>query len=157
MTYERDETPGPSDRQTSRNSFPRHGDRDRYLPLQLGAAGLHCARQEPECRSMAARRISQYRTSMRPDGNSPHRYIVDLFLEFVRTVPAQWRSGSSKSSRRVSPSWVVPKGGKKRRPPQERIIAEAAVVKRNHCKWVAAVDFCKSRGWHFRIIHRAPE
>lgn len=79
--------------------------------------------------------------------NESHRYVIDLFFEVGASengLPIKWlieikpynQSITSKASKRKSP---------------EKLLNEAIIVERNHCKWNAAIHFCKSKGWHFGV------
>lgn len=77
-----------------------------------------------------------------------HRYVVDLFFEIADAtkngLPIRWLIEIKPESQSVMPKQT-------KRKSVQKIISESIVVKRNQCKWRAAVAFCKSKGWHFGV------
>ncbi len=80
--------------------------------------------------------------------NECHRYIIDLFFEIADAKkdgrPIKWLIEIKPENQSVMP---VNNGRRK----LSKIIEESVIVKRNHCKWKAAVEFCRSPGWHFGV------
>ena len=79
--------------------------------------------------------------------NETHKYIIDLFFE-IKTVenkiPIKWLLEIKPQNQSVTPKMT-------KRKSVEKLLYETMIVERNHCKWKAAVHFCKSKGWHFGI------
>ena len=80
--------------------------------------------------------------------NETHFYIIDLFFEIADAMkdgrPIKWLLAIKPEKQTV-----MPKSTKNRK--LSKVIVETVTVKRNHCKWRAAVEFCKSKGWHFGV------
>jgi hypothetical protein len=80
--------------------------------------------------------------------NERHQYIIDLFFEIADVKkdgrPIKWLLEIKPERHSIMPQ---SKKGKK----LSNVISESIIVKRNHCKWRAAVEFCKSKGWHFGV------
>ena len=80
--------------------------------------------------------------------NEMHRYVIDLFFEIADYTkdgkPIRWLIEIKPESQSV-----MPKASPRKNP--NKLIAEAMIVRRNQCKWKAAVAFCKSHGWHFGV------
>ena len=79
--------------------------------------------------------------------NESHRYVIDLFFELAGTKdgrPIKWLIEIKPSNQSVMPTIT-------KRKSTQKIIEESIIVKRNQCKWKAAVDFCRSKGWHFGV------
>lgn len=81
-----------------------------------------------------------------PVDNRPHRYFVDFYVE------AYDNSGN----KQVYLLEVKPKGQTHEPTPQKRktkkYITEVVTWGVNQAKWKAADEFCKDRGWIFRLI-----
>ena len=81
-------------------------------------------------------------------GFETHRYIIDLFFEIAGATeegrPIKWLLEIKPYKQSVTP---MPK---KQKSP-EKLLAESIIVKRNQCKWKAAIKFCQSKGWHFGV------
>lgn len=76
-----------------------------------------------------------------------HKYIIDLFFEIKsgeNQLPIKWLIEIKPFNQSITP-----KASKRKSP--ERLLSEAIIVKRNHCKWNAAIKFCKAKGWHFGV------
>lgn len=84
-----------------------------------------------------------------PIDNRPHRYFVDFYVE------AKAPDGSVKKMLlEVKPAaQVKPPTTSKRK--TKRYITEVMTYGVNEAKWTAAREFCKDRGWEFRIITEA--
>ena len=80
--------------------------------------------------------------------NETHRYVVDIFFEIKDYTkdghPIKWLLEIKPENQ------AVIKQSKRGKSP-DKLIAESIVVARNHCKWKAAVGFCRARGWHFGV------
>ena len=80
--------------------------------------------------------------------NEVHRYIIDLFFEIKdytqNGLPIKWLLEIKPDSQ------ATLKPIKKGRS-LNKVAAEAVIVKRNECKWKAAVEFCRAKGWHFGV------
>ena len=80
--------------------------------------------------------------------NETHKYIVDIFFEIANAtkngLPIKWLIEIKPFNQSTTPKIT------KRKTP-EKLLAETIIVKRNHCKWEAAINFCKARGWHFGV------
>ncbi len=80
--------------------------------------------------------------------NEVHRYVIDLFFEIANytqdSKPIKWLIEIKPENQSI-----MPKASKRKK--LDKIIAESIIVKRNHCKWKAAVAFCKAKGWHFGV------
>lgn len=79
--------------------------------------------------------------------NETHRYVIDLFFEIGTTennIPIKWLIEIKPYNQSITPKVT------KRKSP-EKLLYESMVVERNHCKWNAAIHFCKARGWHFGV------
>ena len=81
-------------------------------------------------------------------GNETHRYVIDLFFEIADVTeggkPIRWLIEIKPESQSVMPKAT-------KRKSQAKLAEETAIVRRNQCKWRAAVAFCKARGWHFGV------
>lgn len=76
-----------------------------------------------------------------------HRYVIDLFFELAGKKdgrPIKWLIEIKPESQAT-----LPKQTKRKK--LDTLISESIVVKRNHCKWKAAVAFCRAKGWHFGV------
>lgn len=82
-------------------------------------------------------------------GNEVHRYVVDLFFEIAEYTkdgaPIKWLIEIKPQAQ------ATPKKYKRVPRNPNKYINDAIVIERNKCKWNAAVEFCKSRGWHFGV------
>ena len=79
--------------------------------------------------------------------NETHKYVIDLFFEVGSTnngLPIKWLIEIKPYNQSITP-----KSSKRKSP--EKLLNEAMIVERNHCKWKAAIHFCKARGWHFGV------
>jgi len=80
--------------------------------------------------------------------NEMHRYVIDLFFEIADYKkdgrPIKWLIEIKPQSQAVMPTYT-------RKKSPQKIIEEAIIVRRNQCKWRSAVEFCRSRGWHFGV------
>ena len=79
--------------------------------------------------------------------NETHRYVIDLFFEIGATkdgLPIKWLIEIKPYNQSITP-----KVSKRKSP--EKLLYESMIVERNHCKWKAAIHFCKARGWHFGV------
>ena len=76
-----------------------------------------------------------------------HWYIPDLFFSVIdlNGVEQKWLIEIKPYNQSVTPKFS------KRKNPQ-KALAEQIVVQRNHDKWEATIQFCKSKGWHFGIM-----
>lgn len=81
-----------------------------------------------------------------PTDNRFHRYFVDFKIQIKS------RDGSNKTY------LVEVKPDGQTRPPAypgrqtKRYLTEALTFMKNQAKWEAAVQYCKERGWEFKII-----
>ena len=81
-----------------------------------------------------------------PLDNRPHRYFVDFYVEAVG------RDGETKKMLlEVKPlaQTKEPKMPKRR---TKRYITEVVTYGINQAKWKAAEDYCRKKGWEFRVI-----
>ena len=80
--------------------------------------------------------------------NEWHRYVIDLFFEIADVTkdgrPIKWLIEIKPEKQSV-----MPVNNKRRK--LQTIIEESTIVKRNQCKWRAAVEFCRAKGWHFGV------
>lgn len=80
--------------------------------------------------------------------NEWHRYVIDLFFEIADVTkdgrPIKWLIEIKPEKQAV-----MPVNNKRRK--LQTIIEESTIVKRNQCKWRAAVEFCRAKGWHFGV------
>ena len=79
--------------------------------------------------------------------NETHRYVIDLFFEIgtsENNLPIKWLIEIKPYNQSITR-----KATKSKSP--EKLLYESMVVERNHCKWNAAIHFCKARGWHFGV------
>lgn len=84
-----------------------------------------------------------------PIDNRPHRYFVDFYVE------ARTSDGSIKKSLiEVKPS-AQTKPPKKPARKTKRYISEVMTYGVNEAKWKAAEEYCRDKGWEFRIITEA--
>ena len=84
-----------------------------------------------------------------PIDNRPHRYFVDFYVE------AKNSDGSIKKMLlEVKPAAQTkpPKSPKRK---TKRYITEVMTYGVNEAKWKAAEEYCKDKGWEFRIITEA--
>lgn len=84
-----------------------------------------------------------------PIDNRPHRYFVDFYVE-ARAVDGSIK----KMLLEVKPAAQTqpPKSPKRK---TKRYISEVMTYGVNEAKWKAAKEFCKDKGWEFRIITEA--
>jgi hypothetical protein len=84
-----------------------------------------------------------------PIDNRPHRYFVDFYVE-ARAVDGSIK----KMLLEVKPAAQTqpPKSPKRK---TKRYISEVMTYGVNEAKWRAAKEFCKDKGWEFRIITEA--
>lgn len=81
-----------------------------------------------------------------PIDNRYHRYFVDFFVE------AKGRDGSiRKMLIEVKPKAQTQEPKKQSRK-TKRYITEVMTYGINQAKWNAAEEYCKDRGWEFRVI-----
>ena len=81
-----------------------------------------------------------------PIDNRPHRYFVDFYVE------AKLADGSIKKMLlEVKPAAQTqpPKSPKRK---TKRYLSEVMTYGVNEAKWKAATEYCKDRGWEFKII-----
>jgi len=80
--------------------------------------------------------------------NEMHRYVIDLFFEIADVTkdgkPIRWLIEIKPENQSI-----MPQASKRKN--INKLIAESIIVKRNQCKWKAAVNFCKAKGWHFGV------
>lgn len=79
--------------------------------------------------------------------NETHRYVIDLFFEINNSknnLPIKWLIEIKPYNQSITPKATKRKSA-------EKLLYESMVVERNHCKWNAAIHFCKSKGWHFGV------
>ena len=84
-----------------------------------------------------------------PIDNRPHRYFVDFYVE------ARGTDGSIKKMLlEVKPAAQTqpPKSPKRK---TKRYISEVMTYGVNEAKWKAAREYCKDKGWEFRLITEA--
>lgn len=81
-----------------------------------------------------------------PIDNRPHRYFVDFYVE-ARAVDGSIK----KMLLEVKPAAQTqpPKSPKRK---TKRYISEVMTYGVNEAKWRAAQEFCKDKGWEFRLI-----
>jgi TnsA endonuclease N terminal len=84
-----------------------------------------------------------------PIDNRPHRYFVDFYVE-ARAVDGSIK----KMLLEVKPAAQTqpPKSPKRK---TKRYISEVMTYGVNEAKWKAAQEFCKDKGWEFRLITEA--
>jgi len=84
-----------------------------------------------------------------PIDNRPHRYFVDFYVE-ARAVDGSIK----KMLLEVKPAAQTqpPKSPKRK---TKRYISEVMTYGVNEAKWRAAQEFCKDKGWEFRLITEA--
>ena len=84
-----------------------------------------------------------------PIDNRPHRYFVDFYVE-ARAIDGSVK----KMLLEVKPAAQTqpPKSPKRR---TKRYISEVMTYGVNEAKWKAAREYCKDKGWEFRIITEA--
>ena len=84
-----------------------------------------------------------------PIDNRPHRYFVDFYVE-ARAIDGSVK----KMLLEVKPAAQTqpPKSPKRR---TKRYISEVMTYGVNEAKWKAAEEYCKDKGWEFRIITEA--
>ena len=84
-----------------------------------------------------------------PIDNRPHRYFVDFYVE-ARAVDGSIK----KMLLEVKPAAQTqpPKSPKRK---TKRYISEVMTYGVNEAKWKAAKEFCKDKGWEFRLITEA--
>ena len=84
-----------------------------------------------------------------PIDNRPHRYFVDFYVE-ARAIDGSVK----KMLLEVKPAAQTqpPKSPKRR---TKRYISEVMTYGVNEAKWKAAKEFCRDKGWEFRIITEA--
>ena len=84
-----------------------------------------------------------------PIDNRPHRYFVDFYVE-ARAIDGSIK----KMLLEVKPAAQTqpPKSPKRR---TKRYISEVMTYGVNEAKWKAAREYCKDKGWEFRIITEA--
>lgn len=77
---------------------------------------------------------------------SSHRYIVDLFFQIkdINNIIQTWLIEIKPYNQSVSPTIS-------KRKSQAKLLAEQLIVENNQCKWKAAINFCKSKNWHFGV------
>lgn len=74
--------------------------------------------------------------------NRPHRYFVDLYLEFTTGKPLLVE---------IKPRSETKKPRKGNKKPRKRYLTEAATFVKNQNKWEAANKYAEERGWKFQI------
>jgi hypothetical protein len=81
-----------------------------------------------------------------PLDNRPHRYFVDFYVEAVGRD-----GGVKKMLLEVKPKAQTqePKQSKRK---TKRYITEVMTWGVNQAKWNAASEYCKDRGWEFKLI-----
>ena len=81
-----------------------------------------------------------------PIDNRPHRYFVDFYVE------ARAPDGSVKKMLLEVKPAAQPKPPKAPKRKTKRYITEVMTWGVNEAKWKAAQEFCKDKGWEFKII-----
>lgn len=81
-----------------------------------------------------------------PVDNRPHRYFVDFYVETVGS-----NGETKKMLIEVKPRVQTqePKSPKRR---TKRYITEVVTYGVNQAKWKAAEEYCRKKGWEFKII-----
>ena len=84
----------------------------------------------------------------RTRNNETHKYVIDLFFEIAdytkNGLPIKWLLEIKPYSQSVTPQ-------AKRGKSTQCLLNETIIVERNKCKWESAINFCKSKGWHFGV------
>ncbi len=82
-----------------------------------------------------------------PVDGKAHRYFVDFLV-----VAKSPKGDKVITLIEVKPydQTVPPKVGKGKR--QDRLISELSTYAVNQAKWAAAEEYCKRRGWHFKVL-----
>ena len=81
-----------------------------------------------------------------PVDNRPHRYFVDFYVEAVG------RDGETKKMLLEVKPLVQTKEPKMPKRRTKRYITEVVTYGINQAKWKAAEDYCRKKGWEFRVI-----
>ena len=81
-----------------------------------------------------------------PIDNRPHRYFVDFYVEAIG------RDGRTKNILiEVKPA-AQTREPKKPKRNTKRYLTEVMTYGINQAKWKAAEDYCKDKGWEFKIL-----
>jgi hypothetical protein len=81
-----------------------------------------------------------------PIDNKVHRYYTDFYVEAVG------RDGETRKMLLEVKPKVQTQEPKKPQRTTKRYITEVMTYGVNQAKWKAAEDFCRNRGWEFRLI-----
>jgi len=81
-----------------------------------------------------------------PIDNKVHRYYTDFYVEAVG------RDGETRKMLLEVKPKAQTQEPKKQSRKTKRYITEVMTYGVNQAKWKAAEDFCRSRGWEFRLI-----